>query len=122
MTTTPPPLTDPARLDPARVRTWFRAASIAEACSWAGLLIGMYLKYVPETTELGVKVFGPIHGVLFMVYLLVTLLARTTFGWSFRLTLAGLAAAVPPFFTLIFERYVERNGLLATPVPDPDAR
>lgn len=89
--------------------------AIAEACSWAGLLIGMYLKYVPETTEAGVKIFGPIHGALFMAYLLVTLLARNAFGWSYRLTAVGLAAAVPPFFTLLFERYVERRGLLAAP-------
>lgn len=109
MTTTPP------LFDPARVRTWFRAVAVAEACSWAGLLIGMYLKYVPETTELGVKVFGPIHGGLFVAYLLVTLQARSAFGWSYRLTAVGLAAAVPPFFTLLFERYVERRGHLEVP-------
>ncbi len=112
MTTTSTPLRTPTR-----VRTWFRIAAIAEAFSWAGLLVGMYLKYVPETTELGVKIFGPVHGALFITYLLVTLLARTTFGWSLRLTAVGLIAAVPPFFTLIFEWYVERRGMLKKPHP-----
>ena len=45
---------------------------MAEALSWVGLLIGMYLKYVPRTTELGVHVFGPIHGAVFVAYVLVS--------------------------------------------------
>ena len=72
--------------DPARVRTLFRVIAFAEACSWLGLLVGMYLKYVPETTEAGVKIFGPIHGGIFLLYLLATLTARSTFGWSLRTT------------------------------------
>src|SRR4051794_15629919 len=61
--------------DPSRVRLWFRVVAFAEACSWLGLLVGMYIKYVPETTEAGVKIFGPIHGCVFLAFVVTSLLA-----------------------------------------------
>jgi len=91
----------------------FRAAAVVEAVTWAGLLGGMYLKYVPETTELGVKVFGPIHGVAFIAFCLVTVLVAVDGRWSRGRLLLGLASAVPPFFTVLFDRYAERRDLLA---------
>ena len=97
------------------MRLWFRAIAFAEACSWLGLLIGMYIKYVPETTEAGVKIFGPIHGTIFLAYLLVTLVARRTFGWSLRTTALALVASIPPFATALFEVVAERRGLLDAP-------
>ena len=94
------------------MRTWFRIIAFAEACSWLGLLIGMYVKYVPETTEAGVKVFGPIHGGIFVLYLLAVLTARSTFGWSLKTTFWAAAASVPPFATAVFEVVADRKGLL----------
>lgn len=98
--------------DPLRVRSWFRVVAFAEALSWLGLLIGMYVKYVPETTEAGVQVFGPIHGGIFVAYLLVTLLARRAFGWSLRTTAVALVASIPPFATAVFEVLADRRGVL----------
>ena len=51
----------------------FRRVAVAEAITWALLLTGMFLKYVTETTELGVSVFGMLHGVVFVAYGVVTL-------------------------------------------------
>ncbi|RNL81514.1 DUF3817 domain-containing protein [Nocardioides marmorisolisilvae] len=96
-----------------RVRSWFRAIALAEACSWLGLLIGMYLKYVPETTEAGVHVMGPIHGCIFLAYVLFIPTARTTFGWSARTTLLALVSSIPPFATAVFEVLADRRGLLS---------
>ena len=49
------------------VAGWFRLIALAEAVSWAGLLVGMYFKYLGSPrTEIGVKVFGPIHGGIFI--------------------------------------------------------
>ena len=53
----------PSRLDRA-----FSVVAVAEAFSWAGLLLGMYLKHVAGTTELGVRIFGSLHGALFVTY------------------------------------------------------
>ncbi|MCX6480591.1 MAG: DUF3817 domain-containing protein, partial [Mycobacterium sp.] len=48
----------------------FRIVALAEAFSWVGLLIGMYFKYLGSPrTEIGVKVFGPVHGALFVAFL-----------------------------------------------------
>ena len=102
--------------DPSRVRLWFRVIAFAEACSWLGLLIGMYIKYVPETTEAGVKIFGPVHGTICLAYLLVTMTARSTFGWSLRTTTLALVSSIPPFATAVFEVVADRKGLIGAPV------
>ena len=92
----------------------FRRVAIAEAVTWALLLTGMFLKYVTVTTELGVQVFGMVHGVVFIAYCLVTVLVAVDQRWSHRLLLGGLVCAVPPFATVPFERYAERRGSLDT--------
>lgn len=107
--------------DPLRVRSWFRVIALAEALSWLGLLVGMYLKYVPETTEAGVQVFGPIHGGIFVAYLLVTLLAHRAFDWSLRTTAVALVASIPPFATALFEVLADRRGLLGRDADAPAA-
>ena len=92
----------------------FRALAVSEAVTWALLLTGMFLKYVTETTELGVQVFGMVHGVVFIAYCLVTVLVAIDQRWSFPRLVLGLVAAVPPFATLFFEAYADRRGLLGS--------
>jgi integral membrane protein len=94
-------------------RALFRGVAIAEACTWAGLLAGMWFKYVPETTELGVQVFGPLHGIAFIAYCLTTVVVAVDQRWRAGRTVVGLLCAIPPFATLAFEWYVERRGGLA---------
>lgn len=96
-------------MTPLRV---FRAVAVAEAVTWALLLVGMVLKHVTETTELGVRVFGMVHGMVFIAYCLVTVVVWVDQRWSLGRGVLGLASAVPPFMTLWFERYAERRGLL----------
>jgi integral membrane protein len=90
----------------------FRRVAVAEAVTWALLLTGMFLKYVTRTTELGVQVFGMVHGVVFVAYCLVTVLLAVDQRWSPTRALLGLASAVPPFLTLWFERYAAARGLV----------
>jgi integral membrane protein len=97
---------------PRTAATAFRIVAVAEALSWVGLLIGMYVKYVPETTELGVKVFGPIHGGIFVAYVVVALVASRVLRWSPRTTVLALVCSVPPLATAWFERLATRNGKL----------
>jgi integral membrane protein len=84
--------------------------AIAEAVSWTGLLIGMLFKYVLSDNELGVKIFGPIHGGLFIAYVITVLVVRGPLRWSWPLTLVALAASIPPLFTWFFEIWAERTG------------
>ncbi|MFI5835695.1 DUF3817 domain-containing protein [Micromonospora sp. NPDC051300] len=99
---------------------WVRAfvvAAIAEACSWAALLAGMAVKYGPPRDEIGVQVFGPIHGGLFVAYGLLVLVVARRRRWSLVQTGLALASAVPPFATVLFERWARRRGLLDAPAP-----
>ncbi len=94
----------------------FRRVAIAEAVTWALLLTGMFLKYATEAHqegELAVRVFGMVHGVVFIAYCLVTLLVGVDQRWSRGRVLLGLVSAVPPFLTVWFDRYAERRGALA---------
>ncbi|GIE75569.1 hypothetical protein Aph02nite_15190 [Actinoplanes philippinensis] len=95
---------------------FFRITAIAEAFSWTGLLVGMFLKHVTETTEAGVKLFGPVHGTLFVIYLVATLWVARAERWSPWRVLFGLGASIPPLTTLIFERWVAKRRPAAEPV------
>ena len=97
-------------MNPRTAATAFRVVAVAEALSWLGLLIGMYVKYVPETTELGVKIFGPIHGAIFVAYVLVALVGARALRWSAGTTLLALVASVPPLASVWFERRATRTG------------
>ena len=92
--------------------TAFRIVAVAEALSWIGLLAGMFVKWVLQTSEVGVQVFGPIHGGVFVVYLVVTVLAARILRWDAAAVLLAFAASVPPLATIWFERYATRTGRL----------
>lgn len=103
---------------PVRI-TLFKAVAVAEALSWAGLLVGMWLKHVSGTTELGVEVFGPIHGAIFIAYVALTLVVARPLRWTPWVTLLALACSVPPFATVFFELGTSRTGRLAVPAAEP---
>ena len=91
----------------------FRRVAIAEAVTWGLLLIGMVLKYVTDTTERGVQVAGPIHGVVFVAYCVTTVVVAVDQRWSPGRLLLGLVSSVPPFVTIWFDRHAEARGALA---------
>jgi integral membrane protein len=92
-------------------RPLLRTVARAEAVTWALLLVGMFLKYVTDTTELGVRVFGMVHGVVFIAYCLTVLAVAVDARWRASQAVLGLVCAVPPFATLWFERYAAARGL-----------
>ncbi|KGN38215.1 DUF3817 domain-containing protein [Knoellia subterranea] len=93
----------------------FRRIAVAEAITWALLLIGMFLKYVTETTELGVRIFGMLHGVVFIAYGLIAIATWINQKWSLRTGLMALVSAIPPFATILFDRSAEAAGHLEGP-------
>ncbi len=90
----------------------FAAVAIAEALSWAGLLTGMYFKYFTDAGELGVKIFGPLHGGIFVLYAVLALVVARALRWSLGTTVLALVCAVPPFASLVFEQWAVRSGRL----------
>jgi len=90
----------------------FRAVAVTEAITWLGLLAGMLVKYVPEAPfegEVGVQVFGPLHGIAFVAYCVATVAVAVDQRWSAGRTALGLVSAVPPLMTVWFDRHVERR-------------
>jgi integral membrane protein len=93
-----------------------------EAATWTGLLIGMFLKYVTDTTERGVGLFGPIHGAAFIAYAAVTIITAVTLRWKWQVVAVALLAAVPPLATIAAEYWISRRGLLGEPVSTEPAK
>ncbi|QVQ52816.1 DUF3817 domain-containing protein [Spiractinospora alimapuensis] len=91
----------------------FAVIAFVEAATWAGLLAGMFLKNVTETTELGVTIFGWLHGAAFMLYVAITLIAALKLRWPLLVTGLALLASIPPLVTVLIEMWVRRRGLLA---------
>ena len=95
---------------------WFRLIAFAEAVSWAGLLIGMYFKYVGSPqTELGVKVFGPIHGGIFIAFVVAALLVGIAFKWGAGTWLLALLGSIVPLGSVIFVMWADRTGRMGAP-------
>lgn len=101
---------------PTGIGKLFSIIALLEGLTWAGLLIGMFLKYTTKTTELGVAIFGPLHGIVFISYVLVTVLAAVRLRWPLWATLVAVLAAVPPLVTIPMEIWFKRRGLLSDPV------
>ncbi|HBX35865.1 MAG TPA: hypothetical protein DEG76_00540 [Pseudohongiella sp.] len=92
----------------------FSVVALFEALTWAGLLVGMFLKYVTETTDLGVWLFGRLHGGAFIIYVIVSVYCSARLRWSWQMSLLALLAAIPPLVTLPLEIWFRRCGLLST--------
>ncbi|MFD0724250.1 DUF3817 domain-containing protein [Lysobacter brunescens] len=91
---------------------WFAAAAFIEGFTWAGLLVGMWLKYGLEVTDLGVWLFGRLHGAAFLFYAVVAVAAGVRLRWPLWALVVALLAAVPPLVTVPVEMWFRRIGLL----------
>jgi integral membrane protein len=99
---------------------FFRIAAIGEAITWTGLIVGMILKYVVVGTQVGVQIFGTLHGIACVAYVFSVLLVRPQLRWDNRTTLIGLAVSVPPLLTYPFERWaMEQARKLPPEEPGP---
>lgn len=96
-------------------RSLFRAAAFAEAVTWGLLLAGMAQKYLLDAGDWGVSIGGALHGLVFLAFCVVTVLVAVNQRWSLGVTVAALAAAVPPFATVPAEVVLNRSGRLDGP-------
>lgn len=105
-------------MTPRTAAAAFRAVALAEACTWVALLFGMLVKYAGDS-EAGVKLFGPIHGGVFVLYVVVAVVAARVLRWDRTTALLALAASVPPLVTLWFDAWATRTGRLPVPEAAP---
>lgn len=90
---------------------WLRLVGLLEAVSWVGLLVGMYFKYLGSpSTEIGVKIFGPIHGGVFVAFLVAAAVAGFTLKWRAGTWLPAGVASIVPLGTVIFLIWADRTG------------
>ncbi|EWS79963.1 DUF3817 domain-containing protein [Brachybacterium phenoliresistens] len=104
--------TAPASAEVSPLGRIFAIVAFVEAFTWAGLLVGMFLKYVTGTTEAGVWLFGRLHGGAFMLYVVLALLSAWKLRWQWWVALVALAAAIPPLVTVPLEMWLRRTGRL----------
>src|SRR5215211_8161899 len=94
---------------------WFRVVALAEAVSWVGLLVGMYFKYLgTPRTEIGVKVFGMVHGLIFIAFVVAGLLVGIAARWMIGTWLRALLASVVPLCSVIFLIWADRSGRMGS--------
>jgi integral membrane protein len=91
----------------------FRLVALAEAVTWVGLLVGMYFKYLgTPRTEIGVKIFGMAHGLVFIAFVITAVFAGMAFKWATGTWLLALLASIVPLGSVIFLISADRAGLL----------
>ena len=87
-----------------------RWAGLAEGTSFLVLLgIAMPLKYLAGKPE-AVRAVGSVHGLLFVIYVLMVLLAARKFRWGIPTILMALAAAIFPFGPFWFDAKLRREN------------
>lgn len=87
--------------------------ALAEAVTWVGLLAGMYFKYLGSPrTEIGVKIFGMAHGLVFIAFVVAAVLAGIAYKWRATAWLLALLGSVVPLGSVIFLIWADRTAKL----------
>jgi integral membrane protein len=95
-------------------------AWVVGVCLLTLVLVGMPLKYLGGN-ETVVAIVGPVHGFLFMVYLVATFDVARRWHWPFPRMILVMAAGTIPFLSFWAERKVSRAwapmpGLAESPI------
>ena len=86
-----------------------RVTGIVEGLSFIILLaIAMPLKYLAGKPEM-VQIVGMAHGILFVLYIFLTLVAKFQYPWSWKKIAALWVASVVPFGTFYADYKILRT-------------
>lgn len=96
-----------------------RYVALAEATSFIALLAASVVKRTGGG-EVGVHVLGPIHGGLFIAYVVIALGIRSQFGWSGRTTFWVLVGAVVPFGGYVVDWWLAREERRGRGAEEPE--
>jgi integral membrane protein len=91
----------------------FRLVAMIEAVSYLLLLSASIVHRGFDGPDL-VSVLGPIHGMLFLAYVMLTLLVREEQGWSVGQTLVVIVASALPFGAFVVNAKMVREPAPAT--------
>ena len=87
----------------------FKTVALIEATTFLLLLAASYLKHAHDQ-PLGVSILGPIHGLLFIAYVVMALSIRDEQRWSGKVTTWILIGAVLPFGGYVVDWWLDRNA------------
>ena len=89
--------------------SFFRVSGILETISTISLFfIAMPLKYIGGN-EILVKIIGPIHGGLFILYIVLVWWEQCQGRMDMNTAIKGMIAAIPPGGPIWFERKLARK-------------
>lgn len=86
----------------------FRWVALIEATSFLALLVATVIKRT-DGGEMGVQILGPIHGLLFIAYVVIAFGIRNEEGWSAKVTFWILVGAVLPFGGYVVDWWLLRE-------------
>jgi integral membrane protein len=86
----------------------FRWVALIEATSFLALLIATAIKRT-DGGEGGVQILGPIHGLLFITYVVIAFAIRNEEGWNAKVTFWILVGAVLPFGGYVVDWWLLRR-------------
>ena len=92
----------------------FRRIALLEATTFLLLLVSSAIKNTGGS-DIGVKILGPIHGLLFIAYVIFALQLRQEAGWTGRQTFWILVGAVLPFGGYVVDWWLARRERIAAP-------
>ncbi len=72
------------------------------------VFVGVPLEYLADNDSV-VKIVGPVHGALYVLYLIAGFELSQRCKWSQKATIAVLLAGTIPFLSLVSERIVTRR-------------
>lgn len=86
----------------------FRWVAATEATTFLALLVASVIKHSGHGA-MGVTVLGPIHGLLFLAYVLLVMILREDARWDPRTTAWILIGAVLPFGGYVVDAWLLRR-------------
>lgn len=99
-------------LTPHRV---YSAMALAEMVTWTGLIIAMIARYGFGYEGRLFFVAGLSHGIIFIAYGITAIVVGLNLRWGAKTIAVALLAAIPPWTTLPFDRWLARKNKLAGP-------
>ena len=86
----------------------FRWVALIEATTFLALLVATVIKH-SDGGATGVQILGPIHGALFVAYVINVIAIRTDQGWNGKVTFWILVGAVLPFGGYVVDWWLARE-------------
>jgi integral membrane protein len=74
------------------------------------LVVGMVLKYTPIDSPTMAGIVAPVHGALYMIYLVMAFDLWRRTGWTASRMVPMVLAGVVPFMTFVVERKIVRDA------------